>query len=184
MKALVFVKMSERFPGKHRILVNGKQIIDYELERIRRSGCFEELIVLSKDIYLTTENARILKDTTEGTLIDSILFALEQESLFMAFAGDMPLVSSQFIKTMCSIYSGKPIVPQWKNGKLEPMMAIYNNSLIPDIKSYIESGKKSLKDFILNSDFLRLEIPDEKYMENCFLNVNYPEDLMDIEKLL
>ena len=107
MKAIVFVKMSERFPGKHRILVNGKQIIDYELERIRRSGCFEELIVLSKDIYLTTENARILKDTTEGTLIDSILFALEQESLFMAFAGDMPLVSSQFIKTMCSIYSGK-----------------------------------------------------------------------------
>ena len=57
----------------------------HSLERIRRSGCFEELIVLSKDIYLTTGNARILKDTTEGTLIDSILFALEQESLFMAF---------------------------------------------------------------------------------------------------
>ena len=50
-----------------------------------------------------------MKDTTEGTLIDSILFALEQESLFMAFAGDMPLVSPQFIKTMCSIYSGKPV---------------------------------------------------------------------------
>ena len=46
-----------------------------------------------------------------------------------------------------------------KNGKLEPMMAIYNNSLIPGLKSYIESGKKSLKDFILNSDFLRLKIP-------------------------
>ena len=57
----------------------------------------------------------------------------------MAFAGDMPLVSPEFIKTMCSIYSGKPIVPQWKNGKLEPMMAIYNNSLIPGLKSYIES---------------------------------------------
>ena len=45
-------------------------------------------------------------------LIDSILFALEQESLFMAFAGDMPLVSPQFIKTMCSIYSGINQVPE------------------------------------------------------------------------
>lgn len=184
MKAVVFVKMSERFPGKHRIVVKGKQIIDYELERIERSGCFEDLIVLSKDKFLTTKNARIMNDQTEGTLVDSMLFALEQESEFMAFAGDMPLVSPEFIRDMCSLYHGKPIVPRWKNGKLEPMMAIYNESLIPGLKSYIKSGKKSLKDFILTSDFLKMEIPDGKYMENSFLNINYPDELLNLEKML
>ena len=184
MKAIVFVKMSERFPGKHRFLIKGKQIMDYELEKILKSQCFDEILVLSKDRYLTTDNARIIIDTSEGTLIDSLLFALELEDEFMAFAGDMPLVSSEFIKTICNLYNGRPIVPQWKTGRIEPMMAIYNMSLIQDIKSYIKSGKKSLTEFILNSDFLRLEIPDEKYMENCFLNVNYPEDLLDVEKLL
>jgi len=184
MKAVLFVKMSERFPGKHRFLVRGKQLIDYELERIRISGCFNEVIVLSKDRYLTTKNARIINDTTQGTLIDSLLFALEEEAEFMAFAGDMPLVSPDFIKKMCQIYNGRPVVPQWNDGKIEPMMAIYNNTLIQDLKAYINSGKKSLRGFILNSGFVRIDIPQTREMEYCFLNVNYPEDLLEVEKII
>ena len=184
MKTIVFVKMSERFPGKHRFLIRGKQIIDYELEKILKSQCFDEILVLSKDRYLTTDNARIIMDTSEGTLIDSLLFALELEDEFMAFAGDMPLVSSEFIKTMCNLYNGRPIVPQWKTGRIEPMMAIYNNSLLLDLKNYINSGKKSLREFILTSGFMKIHIPQSSEMENCFLNVNYPDDLLVVEKLL
>ncbi|WP_393971518.1 molybdenum cofactor guanylyltransferase [Oxyplasma meridianum] len=184
MKATVFVKMSERFPGKHRFLVRGKQIIDYELEKIRLSGCFNEVIVISKDRYLTTKNARIINDTTNGTLINSLLFALEEEMDFMAFAGDMPLVSPEFIRKMCEVYNGRPVVPRWKNGKIEPMMAIYNRTIVQDLKTYINSGKKSLREFILNSDFETIDIPQTKEMEYCFFNVNYPEDLMEVENLL
>ena len=184
MKAVVFVKMSERFPGKHRILVRGKQIIDYELERIGLSGCFNEVIVISKDRYLTTKNARIVKDSTQGTLIDSLIFSLEEEGEFMAFAGDMPLVSPEFIRRMCLMYNGTPVVPQWNDGKIEPMMAIYNSSLVQELKAYINSGKKSLREFILNSAFVRIDIPQNREMEECFLNVNYPEDLLEVEKLI
>jgi molybdopterin-guanine dinucleotide biosynthesis protein A len=184
MKAVIFVKMSERFPGKHRILVRGKQIIDYELERIRLSGCFDELVVLSKDRYLATKNARIINDTSEGTLINSLLFALEEEVEFMAFAGDMPLVSPDFIMKMCHVYNGKPLVPKWKDGRIEPMMAIYNSSLILDLKNYINSGKKSLREFILNSGFMNIDIPQNSEMEKSFLNVNYPDDLLEMEKLI
>lgn len=184
MKAVIFVKMSERFPGKHRILVRGKQIIDYELERIRLSGCFDELVVLSKDRYLATKNARIINDTSEGTLINSLLFALEEEVEFMAFAGDMPLVSPDFIMKMCHVYNGNPLVPKWKDGRIEPMMAIYNSSLILDLKNYINSGKKSLREFILNSGFMNIDIPQNSEMEKSFLNVNYPDDLLEMEKLI
>ena len=184
MKAVIFVKMSERFPGKHRILVRGKQLIDYELERIKLSGCFDEIIVFSKDGYLATKNARLVKDTSEGTLVNSLMLAVEEENEFMAFAGDMPLLSPEFIREMCHIYDGKPLVPQWNDGRIEPMMAIYNSSLLPGLKNYINSGKKGLREFILSSGFMKIHIPQSSEMENCFFNVNYPDDLLVVEKLL
>lgn len=178
MKAIVTIKKSERFPNKHAYRVGEETLLDMLLKRLHSVHGFDEILVFSKDPTIQTSYADTVLDHTEGIITDSIYFLIEEFGEFFVFAGDMPVVSPEFIQKMLDSYNERPLCPIHQYRTIEPLHSIYNKNIEKDLKAYIQKGGKSLYRFILQSDFDYIEI-DKKYESN-FLNVNHKED---IEKL-
>ena len=70
------------------------------------------------------------------------------------------------------------IVPQWKNGDLEPLHSIYNAKTKNIIYKMISNDKRDVKSFIdeINSLFVESEILDPTGLS--FKNFNKPEDII------
>lgn len=180
MIAVIFAKRSERFPGKHMHMINGKSLIDWVAKKIYDSGLFEKVIIFTKDKEIESSYADIVDDSGEGTLIDSIGDALDLFGEIFAFAGDMPLISVEIIEKMLTKYKGKALCPILPDGHLEPLHAIYNRTIRDEMAQYAKSGRKGVQEFIRSSNFELLQIDDKI----PFFNINYPEDVAELINIL
>jgi molybdenum cofactor guanylyltransferase len=95
---------------------------------------------------------------------------------------DSPFVSEFFIDSIFSKmeFSNENIdavIPQWKNGDIEPLHAIYKARTKNIIDDLISHDKRDVKSFIgeINSLFIESEILDPTSMS--FKNFNRPEDI-------
>jgi molybdopterin-guanine dinucleotide biosynthesis protein A len=95
---------------------------------------------------------------------------------------DSPFVSEFFIDSIFSKmdFSSESIdavIPQWKNGDMEPLHAIYKAKTKNIIYKLISQDKRDVKSFIgeINSLFIASEILDPTGMS--FKNFNRPEDI-------
>ncbi len=96
---------------------------------------------------------------------------------------DSPFVSEFFINSIfnkmdISKEDYDSIVPQWKNGDLEPLHSIYTVKTKNIILKMISNDKRDVKSFIgeINSLFVESEILDPTGMS--FKNFNKPEDII------
>ncbi len=96
---------------------------------------------------------------------------------------DSPFVSEFFINSIFSKMeisneNYDSIVPQWKNGDLEPLHSIYSVKTKNIILKMISNDKRDVKSFIgeINSLMVASEILDPTGMS--FKNFNKPEDII------
>ncbi len=175
MKCIIFTKKSERFPGKQMFPIDGIPLIQITVKKLLGSGLCGIPIIFTKDPDIHADDALVIRDITDGIIIDSLLSAIKNYGEFFAFAGDMPLIDTSLVAEMIERYREKPLFPVHENGMIEPLHGIYNKTLERGMAGYISGGGRSITGFLKSAGIETIRI-DKKY-EYSFINLNYPDDL-------
>lgn len=92
---------------------------------------------------------------------------------------DSPSIPQSFINNIFKyynmIYDG--IVPEWPDGKLEPLHAIYNKRITGKITDILKDDRRDVQSLLLDIDVRYVPVYSLDDTAQSFLNLNYPEDL-------
>lgn len=182
------------------------------LERMvsRLSDLFSEIIVVAQNgNVLQREKIRVVSDIYPGFGPLSGLHAglcASSDTYNLVLACDLPLIRAQVVKLLlsradelqmqlqtCAKMANymqnatiDAIVPA-VNGEIEPLVAIYNQSVLPVVENFIQTGKYKLRDIFRE---LQVDYVPEEAIRACdprlesFLNVNTPEDYAQVVEIL
>ncbi len=179
----------KRFGGitKSKILINGKPIINRMTDVMQK--IFDEIIIVTNtpdDFEEFTEH-KIVRDKfiKTGPLggIHAAMEASSKDAVFV-FAGDMPFISREVIADQIKTYSYgdcDALVPKISS-YIEPLHAIYNNSVYESLIKYLMgNGDFAVRDFLkyLNVNYVKME--DTEEIRFAFTNINTPRDLLQHE---
>ncbi|MFG1415379.1 MAG: NTP transferase domain-containing protein [Thermoplasmataceae archaeon] len=158
MIAYIPVKASERLPGKHLMKICGRPMLDIVREKLSEIG---EVVILSKiDLPFPYK-----QDNSENIMQLVHELSLKNDS-FMLIAGDMPFFTVGDLNVLLSHFSGESIMPVHKDGKMEPLFAIYSGPL--------ETGS-NLRIMLRKSGFVAID--SGLFSKRAFFNVNTQSDL-------
>lgn len=171
---------------KARIRVGGKTIISRMLETL--SPLFKEIIIVTNTPEEFKEFGNLIITGDEylnaGPLggIHAAMKVSGKEACFV-FAGDMPLINREIILRETEIYTmnkNEIVVP--RSGKfIEPLHSIYRNTIIHDLEACLSANNvMSVRDFIRNRNIAYFITAEEE----AFINVNFPADIIRVEKIL
>ncbi|MEM0139501.1 MAG: hypothetical protein QXZ44_02680 [Ferroplasma sp.] len=146
MIAVIFAKKSERLPDKHRMAICGRPMISYISEILFNSKLFSKIILFTKDAGLECKYCDKAIDATDGILIDSLIYCIENYKNFMAVGGDMPLIDRPMLYKLINSSNGNTL-PASNYGYYEPLFAIYGTDIYESIKNYRLSGNESISKF-------------------------------------
>ena len=183
---------SRRFGGftKSNMEIDGKTIISRIMYTIK--DLFDEIIIVTNtpEEFEEYKNYKITGDIILGSGplggIHAGLNASSNEAIFV-LAGDMPLLSRRLITGQIDYYNKNRcdiLIPLMAE-EIEPLHAVYNVSLIRKIEKYLnENEDYAIRKFIKGQDVCYM--PLDASMENkiAFTNVNSPEDISVVEKIL
>ena len=175
MIAVVFVKDSVRFPGKHSIKLDGVSMIDRVISRVLSFMKLEDVVLFTKSRSISTSLCRIEYDNSTPGIAHSLLLAMERYGDIFAVAGDMPCLSPRIAGNMLGSWNGECVVPVHPDGRIEPLFAIYPAKHVEEMRNNLEKGKLSLHEFIRSIPFTAYSIKEEDAVS--FTNVNTPYDL-------
>ena len=117
--------------------------------------------------------------------LNGIATALEhnQNDWIFVIACDLALVEASIINELYgSITSSTQIVLPKVNNILQPLCAFYHKSVLKIFNSAISKGEYSLMKLMDQIEAVKFKIPFDN--EKQFLNINYPQDLVEAEKIL
>ncbi|MEM0141375.1 MAG: NTP transferase domain-containing protein [Thermoplasmatales archaeon] len=180
MRALIFAKPSTRLPGKHLIDICGEPMI-LRIHKIL-DGCrfFDSIIIYSKYEDIWVPGLETIRDRSTGTLLDSLISALELYDEFFAIGGDMPYVECKTISMLISNYTGKPVTVSDSHGFLQPLFAIYNRSIYRELKEHSTHDKRIYPFLSKNFSVITLGPEDSETL----LSINTEEDLNEARRRL
>jgi molybdenum cofactor guanylyltransferase len=183
---------SKRFGGitKTNIVIGGKTIICRIIETIK--DIFDEIIIVTNtpEEFKEYTDFKIVSDQflNVGPLggIHAAFKASSKEGLFV-FAGDMPLLEKSFIISLTDAYKSNDceiLVPR-VNEYIEPLHAIYTNSLIKTLEEYLTGNHNyAVRDFLKQQKVTYLQFEGSEKTKNAFTNINSPYDISEVEKIL
>lgn len=92
---------------------------------------------------------------------------------------DSPTVSLNFINNIYKYYNliYDAAVPEWPDGKLEPLHAIYNKRITGKIAEVLKSGAREVQTLLFELDVRYIPVNSLDQSFKSFFNLNYPEDL-------
>lgn len=184
--------INKRFNGitKANILIDGKTIISRIIETI--SELFDEIIIVTNtpEEFKEYTNHKIVSDQflKVGPLggIHAALKASAKEGLFV-FAGDMPLLNKKVIIRQIEYYNIHKcdiLIPQIGR-YIEPLHAIYNISITDTLEDYLGGNHNyAVREFYKKVNVGYLQFENTTEIINAFANVNSPDDISFIEKLM
>ena len=183
---------NSRFNGivKANIVIGGRTIISGAVNTLKE--IFTEIIIVTNTPEEFTEYAdyKIVSDIlmNKGPLggIHAALKAASGEAVFV-FAGDMPFPDKDIIVSLLNSFTGNKceILIPITGDYIEPLHAIYSKSILKNIEDYLEAdNKNAIRDFIkvVRTSYLPLE--DSEKTRKAFSNINSPDDLAAMEKLM
>jgi molybdopterin-guanine dinucleotide biosynthesis protein A len=183
---------NSRFNGmvKANIVIGGRKIISRTSDILR--GIFSEIIIVTNTPHEFQEYTDfiIVADIfqNKGPLggIHAALKAASGEAVFI-FAGDMPLIDKEIISSLINYFSATKcdiLIPKTGN-LIEPLHSIYSRSILQDIENFLEARNKyAVRDFIQQVKTFYLTLEDSEKTRRAFTNINYPEDLPALKKLM
>lgn len=176
MIAIIFAKESERLPNKHSMELCGETLVDRISRVLYESGYFNEIILFTKNLKLSISHGITVKDNTQGILIDSLIYCIEEYHEFLAVGGDMPFIDKELIKYIMENYSKKSVA-YFANGYYQPLFAIYTSDIYENIKEYRMAGGESINRFMKEFNVPAINGDPEK-----LTSVNTMKDLIDARK--
>lgn len=176
---------NKRFNGitKSNLVVEGEIIISRMLEVI--SSIFDEIIIVTNTPEEFTPYTRyaivsdLFKNTGPLAGIHAAIKASNKKAVFV-FAGDMPYLDRDLIMNQIDLYrkSGSRIlVPKIANF-IEPLHAIYNNSVLNEIESFLtENSNRAVWRFLIMAGADYTQMDETTRSKKAFLNINSPSDI-------
>lgn len=179
---------SKRLGGvdKSGLIVNGMPILRKSIQVLQESFS-EILIVTNERRNYSFEGAAVVRDIIKGAGplggIYTGLSYMKNEAGFFA-ACDMPFLRGALIRPLFHILDGadyQAVVPR-RNGKIEPLHAIYKKSLKDSLLCFLNnnSGDYSIRGFLKEVNVHYLDIEDDSGFQDVFKNINTPEDIANI----
>jgi molybdopterin-guanine dinucleotide biosynthesis protein A len=178
MIAIIFAKKSQRLSDKHSMDLCGERIIDRVSRIILESHLLQEIILFTKDSSLSSKYCTTEDDTTDGILLDSILYCIGKYREFLAVGGDMPYIDITIIDEIVRNYSGTAITCK-SDGFYQPLFTVYNKKLYKSMKEFRNSGGESMSRFLGISDLQILNFGSDKLR-----SINYMSDLNEARRTL
>ncbi len=173
---------SRRF-GEDKLLyrLKSKRTIDLVVDNAKK---------VCERVYIVTKDARKFKDTGVPVIEDLLPFQAPIVGIYTALSkaegdrvvvlsGDMPLLKPELIRFLVDSYE-EPVTLFSIEGKLYPLTAVYSGKLLPELESYIESGRRSVVGFLEGLPHKRLTEDLVKGLDpelSSFINMNTKEDL-------
>jgi molybdopterin-guanine dinucleotide biosynthesis protein A len=182
---------SKRFNGiiKAKIIIDGKTIISRILETF--TDFFDEIIIVTNtpDEFKEYNTCIITGDQflNKGPLggIHTALKESEKEAVFVV-AGDMPLLNKEIIIKQIDFYNRCKcdiLVPKLDE-YIEPLHGIYMKTLLRILEDYLEGDNDySINKFLRKADVCYLQLEGCGKNKRAFSNINFPEDVLIINKL-
>jgi molybdopterin-guanine dinucleotide biosynthesis protein A len=170
--------------------IGGKRLIEHVIDRVQP---------FSDDLFITTNQPeglrdlglRLVGDETpgQGALYGlKTAFQAARHENVLVVACDMPLIQPALIRHMFSFVNQVDVIVPEKQGKLEPLLAIY---YVPNCLPALEQALRQLQQRMISffPDVEILTIPEGRLSQFdpdglCFVNVNTPEDALRVEQLL
>ncbi|MDA9708858.1 hypothetical protein N9V56_05365 [Alphaproteobacteria bacterium] len=168
---------SKRLPNKNMHLLNGRPLIEYTLDYVKKCNEID-------DVYVTTDNAEIVKYCNNK----NIKIIQRPESL----GGETPIIDvykhamqnipqSHLIKILIGLQVDHPD----RTISLEESLKIFNDSKVDRLFSKEKNGTKNGAHYILSRYFLinNTSRKDITIVDDC-TNIHYLEDLKKAEQNL
>lgn len=117
--------------------------------------------------------------------LNGIVTALEhnQKEWIFIIACDLPLIRTSSINDLYdNINSNTQVVLPIVNNKIQPLCAFYHRSVLQDFTNAVAHGHYALYRLFDRFNVTKVQVPDNS--KEQFLNINYPEDLKQAEKML
>ncbi|MBF0564296.1 MAG: molybdenum cofactor guanylyltransferase [Nitrospirae bacterium] len=175
---------NRRFPSlKAFITVGGDTILRRSIDIL--TGCFDEVFISTNmpEVYFSYGRPMI-GDVVDSrgpiTGILSCLLCASNENVLVV-ACDMPFLKKEVVELVASgVGEGFDAVVPIFGGRLQPLLAVYNRTIVPRLQSMIGNNEKSLSFMLpsLHVKYVEEDIVRCKDAEGLsFVNVNTPYDL-------
>ncbi len=168
-----------------------KPLIIHVLDKVKTVA--NEIILILRDDEQLNKYKKVLKDSKENITIHSDLIK-DQGPLAGIYTGltyinsnyalvipcDSPFIQDFFMEKIFSFMNTEfdAVVPQWPDGHLEPLHALYHKKNIKIIKTHLKEGTRDVKSLLekLKVKYVNVNLLDET--GQSFRNFNQPEDLL------
>ncbi|MGC9516393.1 MAG: molybdenum cofactor guanylyltransferase [Methanomicrobiales archaeon] len=188
---------------KGSLILNDKPMIVKLLDAL--NDFFDEILIILRDDKQTKEYKQIIDDQKypktslrffkdikkdQGPLMGIMtgLFYINSDYA-LVLPCDAPYISDSFLKNIFNYYESKnldkkknlqydALVPQWDNGNLEPLHAIYKKKAINKMDKLLKNGVNDVKSLIQNLNVLYVNVERLDKSTNSFSNINKPEDII------
>ncbi len=163
--------------------VSGRPMLDHVVNRLK--PLFEEIIVSAGDSEkYDIPGARVVPDEVpgQGPLmgVASALLASGNDLNFIV-ACDMPEIDGRLVREMLAAAEGfDGVVPVDREGRVEPLFAVYNKSVLPTIRDLLASGQRRIVAMYPHHDIRRF--PLEGRAGNGLKSLNTMRDYEEFKK--
>ncbi|MDI6644447.1 MAG: molybdenum cofactor guanylyltransferase [Methanobacteriaceae archaeon] len=137
-------------------------------------------------------NLKFLKDeiSEQGPLVGILTGLTRIKSDYaLILPCDSPFVTKSFLNNIFHIFETEKInqksdniydsiIPQWDNGDLEPLHAIYTKKAIPKIKKLLKNKTNDVKSLTKQLKIKYVNVKDLDKSKVSFRNINRPEDII------
>jgi molybdopterin-guanine dinucleotide biosynthesis protein A len=129
--------------------VDGERMIDRAV-RVLRGVCGEILIVTNEPLEYLDLDTAVVTDIFKGkgplAGIHAGLFHASAPRVFVC-ACDMPHLDTPFIRHLASLAEGHDIVVPVRDGRPEPLHAVYSRNCLPAIRRLLERDERKVTGF-------------------------------------
>jgi molybdopterin-guanine dinucleotide biosynthesis protein A len=164
------------------------------LERVLKvvAPLFDDVMVSRKNKDGDIKGVRIIEDQLDGHgPVIGLCSALQQTrhpNVFVT-ACDMPFISAGLITHLISLHSGFDVVVPVRDGRPEPLFAVYSTACLDELLERVKQGNRGLTSFIRQTD-LRVHYVETQQLQqhdpalHSFVDVDSASMLAEAETIL
>lgn len=175
---------------KAQVQLAGSSLLERVLNVVR--PLFDDVMVSRQSQDGEIKGVRIIEDQLDGRgPVIGLCSALQQahHSHVFVTACDMPFVSAELITHLSSLHAGFDIVVPVRDGRPEPLFAVYSTSCLDELLERVKQGNRGLTSFIRQTD-LRVHYVETQQLQqydpalHSFVDVDSASMLADAETIL
>jgi len=176
---------------KARVKLAGLTLIERVLATV--NPLFDDVMISGRDNAVEIGGTRFVKDrhTGRGPIIG--LCAALQEArhpYLFVIACDMPFVTPQLIESLALNPDGYDVVVPMRDGRPEPLCALYSTACINVLVGRVENGQRGLVSFIENRPEFKVRRISEQESRKIdpalqsFMDIDSTEVLAEAERMM